>query len=81
MRREENRPLTGLFVVYRQITVNDLPVGRSVDETMRLIKAFQYTVSPTPSPPIHHSPLTLCHFLRISTAKSAQRTGPKAPNQ
>ncbi|KAH6905015.1 2-cysteine peroxiredoxin [Coprinopsis sp. MPI-PUGE-AT-0042] len=25
-----------------QITVNDLPVGRSVDETIRLIKAFQF---------------------------------------
>jgi peroxiredoxin (alkyl hydroperoxide reductase subunit C) len=30
--------------LYRQITVNDLPVGRSVDETLRLIKAFQFTV-------------------------------------
>jgi peroxiredoxin 3 len=27
----------------RQITINDLPVGRSVDETLRLIKAFQFT--------------------------------------
>jgi alkyl hydroperoxide reductase subunit AhpC len=26
-----------------QITINDLPVGRSVDETLRLIKAFQFT--------------------------------------
>ena len=26
-----------------QITVNDLPVGRSVDETLRLIDAFQFT--------------------------------------
>jgi peroxiredoxin (alkyl hydroperoxide reductase subunit C) len=24
------------------MTVNDLPVGRSVDETLRLIKAFQF---------------------------------------
>ncbi len=36
----------GLFIIspsgiLRQITVNDLPVGRSVDETLRLIKAFQ----------------------------------------
>lgn len=30
---------------FRQITVNDLPVGRSVDETIRLVKAFQLTVS------------------------------------
>lgn len=28
--------------VVRQITVNDLPVGRSVDETLRLVKAFQF---------------------------------------
>ena len=26
-----------------QITINDLPVGRSVDETLRLIDAFQFT--------------------------------------
>ena len=26
----------------RQITVNDLPVGRNVDETLRLLQAFQY---------------------------------------
>mmetsp|Transcript_15136 Transcript_15136/g.32835 ORF Transcript_15136/g.32835 Transcript_15136/m.32835 type:complete len:199 (+) Transcript_15136:111-707(+) len=40
--------LRGLFIisptgVLRQITVNDLPVGRSVDETLRLIQAFQFT--------------------------------------
>lgn len=39
--------LRGLFIinpkgVLVQITVNDLPVGRSVDETLRLIKAFQF---------------------------------------
>lgn len=28
--------------IIRQITINDLPVGRSVDEILRLIKAFQY---------------------------------------
>lgn len=27
----------------RQVTINDLPVGRSVDEALRLIEAFQYT--------------------------------------
>lgn len=37
---------SGLFIinpagVLRQITVNDLPVGRSVDEVLRLVKAFQ----------------------------------------
>lgn len=28
--------------VIRQITINDLPVGRSVDEALRLIRAFQF---------------------------------------
>ena len=39
--------LRGLFIIdgkgiIRQITMNDLPVGRSVDETLRLVQAFQY---------------------------------------
>ena len=45
---EEGIALRGLFIidpngVVRQITINDLPVGRSVDETLRLIDAFQFT--------------------------------------
>ena len=41
-------PIRGLFIidgkgVLRQITMNDLPVGRSVDETLRLVQAFQFT--------------------------------------
>ena len=40
--------LRGLFIIdgngiLRQITMNDLPVCRSVDETLRLVQAFQYT--------------------------------------
>jgi peroxiredoxin 3 len=39
--------LRGLFLidpngVVRQITINDLPVGRSVEETLRLLRAFQF---------------------------------------
>lgn len=39
--------LRGLYIIdqkgiLRQITINDLSVGRSVDETLRLIKAFQF---------------------------------------
>lgn len=39
--------LRGLFIidpngVVRQKTINDLPVGRSVDETIRLLEAFQF---------------------------------------
>jgi hypothetical protein len=30
----------------RQITVDDLPVGQSVDEVPCLVQAFQFTVSP-----------------------------------
>ena len=38
----------GLFIIddkgnLRQMTINDLPVGRSVDETLRLVQAFQFT--------------------------------------
>ncbi|KAK0467633.1 thioredoxin-like protein [Armillaria novae-zelandiae] len=41
--------LRGLFIIdpngiLRQTTVNDLPVGRSVNETICLIKVFQFTV-------------------------------------
>merc|ERR1712121_310986 len=40
--------LRGLFIinpegVVRQITINDLPVGRSVDETLRLLQAFKFS--------------------------------------
>lgn len=38
----------GLFIinpegVLQQITINNMPVGRSVNETLRLVKAFQFT--------------------------------------
>jgi len=46
--KDKGISLRGLVIidgegVVRQITMNDLPVGRSVDETLRLLKAFQYT--------------------------------------
>lgn len=39
--------LRGLFIIdpkgtVRHATINDLPVGRNVDEALRVIKAFQY---------------------------------------
>lgn len=45
---DEGIALRGLFMIdpngiLRQMTVNDLPVGRSVEETLRLLKAFQFT--------------------------------------
>ncbi|XP_022086622.1 peroxiredoxin-2-like isoform X2 [Acanthaster planci] len=44
---EEGVALRGLFIIdpdgiVRHTSVNDLPVGRSVDETLRLVKAFQF---------------------------------------
>jgi len=47
-REDDGVTFRGLFIiddkgVLRQITINDLPVGRSVDETLRLVQAFQYT--------------------------------------
>ncbi|KDQ07882.1 hypothetical protein BOTBODRAFT_139557 [Botryobasidium botryosum FD-172 SS1] len=44
---EEGIALRGSFLIdpkgtLRQMSVNDLPVGRSVDETIRLIQAFQF---------------------------------------
>ncbi|KAF1983793.1 thioredoxin-like protein [Aulographum hederae CBS 113979] len=44
---EKGIALRGSFIidpegVVRQITINDLPVGRSVDETIRLLDAFQF---------------------------------------
>ncbi|CAL6033650.1 Peroxiredoxin [Hexamita inflata] len=44
----EGIPLRGLFIisdkgVVRSVTVNDLPVGRSLEECFRLVQAFQYS--------------------------------------
>lgn len=44
---ESGIALRGLFIIdpkgtVRQIIVNDLPVGRSVDEVLRLVKALQF---------------------------------------
>jgi len=29
--------------ILRHISINDLPVGRNIEEILRLVKAFQYT--------------------------------------
>lgn len=41
-------PFRGLFIIdknqnLRQVIINDLPIGRSVDEVLRLVQAIQYT--------------------------------------
>ncbi|XP_048122906.1 peroxiredoxin-4-like [Alosa alosa] len=45
---EHGHTLRGLFIidgkgVLRQLTIDDPPVGRSVDETLRLVQALQHT--------------------------------------
>jgi len=59
----------------RQITINDLPVGRSVDETLRLLKAFQFAVR---HQPFSCCPLDTCSMcIRIPMARFARWAGPK----
>uniref|UniRef100_UPI00398F6379 uncharacterized protein isoform X1 n=1 Tax=Pristiophorus japonicus TaxID=55135 RepID=UPI00398F6379 len=48
LKEDEGIAFRGLFIIdnagiLRQIMINDLPVGRSVDEVMRLVQAFQFT--------------------------------------
>ncbi|TKR92073.1 hypothetical protein L596_006790 [Steinernema carpocapsae] len=48
LKEDVGEAFRGLFIIdpkgiLRQITINDMPVGRSVDETIRLVQAFQYT--------------------------------------
>jgi len=48
LKEDDGISFRGLFIIdgegkLRQITVNDLPVGRSVDETIRLLQAFAFT--------------------------------------
>ena len=43
---EDGMPLRGMFIIdtsgiLKHITINDIPVGRCVDETLRLIRAHQ----------------------------------------
>ena len=76
--------LRGLFLIdpkgtLRQITINDLPVGRSVDETIRLVKAFQCRL-PSPSWVLIVSGVDSRFFLRdgqspTSMARFAPPTG------
>lgn len=48
LKADEGFSFRGLFLIdekgsLRQMTINDLPVGRSVDEILRLVQAFQFT--------------------------------------
>jgi len=48
LKKDAGISFRGLFIIddkqnLRQMTINDLPVGRDVDETLRLVKAFKFT--------------------------------------
>ncbi|XP_077523637.1 peroxiredoxin 2-like [Amblyomma americanum] len=48
LKEDDGVPFRALFIIdgngmLRQITMNDLPVGRSVQEILRLVQAFQHT--------------------------------------
>lgn len=48
LNKERGVPFRALFIIddigsLRQITINDQPVGRSVDEVLRIVQAFQYS--------------------------------------
>lgn len=48
LKSDEGNAFRGLFIIdgrqkLRQITVNDLPVGRDVEETLRVVQAFKFT--------------------------------------
>ncbi|XP_068946999.1 peroxiredoxin-1-like [Petaurus breviceps papuanus] len=48
LKADEGISFEGLFIIdekgiFRQITINDLPVGRSGNETLWLVQAFQFT--------------------------------------
>ncbi|XP_036709132.1 peroxiredoxin-1-like, partial [Balaenoptera musculus] len=51
LQADEGISFRSLFIIddkgiLRQITINDLPVGHSVDESLRLVQAFQFTDKP-----------------------------------
>lgn len=48
LKEDEGAAFRALYIIdgkgnLRQMTINDMPVGRSVDETLRLVQAFQFT--------------------------------------
>lgn len=48
LKEDEGVAFRALYIIddkgnLRQITINDLPVGRSVDEALRLVQGFQFT--------------------------------------
>ncbi|XP_049880851.1 peroxiredoxin-2-like [Pectinophora gossypiella] len=69
--------LRGLFVIdgkgiLRHMSVNDLPVGRSVDETLRLVKAFQFADKHGEVCPANWNPDTNASTIKPSPKESKE---------
>lgn len=76
--------LRGLFIVdpkstVRQITINDLPVGRDVDEVLRLVKAFQVPTYIVRQPASQHVALGLASHMATFPCSSLTSTVRCAP--
>lgn len=69
--------LRGLFIIDRKgilkhMSVNDLPVGRSVDETLRLVKAFQFADKHGEVCPANWNPDTNADTIKPSPRESKE---------
>ncbi|XP_063389520.1 peroxiredoxin-2-like [Cydia fagiglandana] len=69
--------LRGLFVIdrngiLRHMSINDLPVGRSVDETLRLVKAFQFSDKHGEVCPANWNPETNSDTIKPSPKESKE---------
>ncbi|CAB3227555.1 unnamed protein product [Arctia plantaginis] len=74
---DEGFALRGLFVIdrngiLRHMAVNDLPVGRSVDETLRLVKAFQFADKHGEVCPANWNPDTNARTIKPSPRESKE---------
>ncbi|CAG4967432.1 unnamed protein product [Parnassius apollo] len=74
---DEGFALRGLFIidgngVLRHMSVNDLPVGRSVEETLRLVKAFQFADKHGEVCPANWNPETNSATIKPSPAESKE---------
>ncbi|KAJ0170852.1 hypothetical protein K1T71_013624 [Dendrolimus kikuchii] len=74
---DEGFALRGLFIIdgngiLRHMSVNDLPVGRSVDETLRLVKAFQFADKHGEVCPANWNPDTNADTIKPSPSESKE---------
>uniref|UniRef100_A0A6I8NNU0 Peroxiredoxin-2 n=1 Tax=Ornithorhynchus anatinus TaxID=9258 RepID=A0A6I8NNU0_ORNAN len=81
LKEDEGIAYRGLFIIdnkgiVRQITINDLPVGRSVEEILRLVQAFQYTDKHGEGKPVPSLLPSSPRLLRAPGGNFCQEPGP-----